>query len=162
MTFEAAYAAYLEANKAFTAAREAQHKALADRRSLEKRLKLAIAVEDFEEAARLKAMRESDVDKSQVDQAAKAMHAAYQQACDAYQAEFPRAFDSAREVGTVTRVVVINPRTHLGDSAVYLQPEATIQLNVDDVYFESEAWHVGEWAATHGFVVKHTTLSIHI
>lgn len=56
---------------------------------------------------------------------------------------------------TVSRVVVVDPLTGDHDDALYLSGDVTIQLRVNGRSFESEAWHVEEWASANDFLVKH-------
>jgi polyribonucleotide nucleotidyltransferase len=61
---------------------------------------------------------------------------------------------------SVSLVRVINPATSNYISAPYFEGSDNVSISLDGKSFDSEAWHVSEWASQHGFIVVSTDGSV--
>jgi uncharacterized protein YcbX len=135
----------------------------ADIRSAKDAMARAVKTEDFVAAQTAKEQREQlERRLGELVNLRGALQEAVQAATDAATEHFfsEKVGASLTNEVSVTRVVALNPATGEFAEATYLEGSTTIQLRLDEEQFESEAWHVGEWAAAHGFLVKHFVAAV--
>ena len=149
-----AYAGFGNAKKALEEAVEARRtnrRRIGELRTL---ISDAARAEKFEEAAKLK--RERDALESESDTKVTELREAASQA----QATLTRLYFEAYPVHltptsvTVTRVVVVDPFSGRSVEEVYTDASDNICFSLRDKSFDSEAYHIGEWALEHGFLVN--------
>jgi hypothetical protein len=154
-TFAEVHQRAVEASYAYQAAVAARLTAADTRKALENELREAVRGENYARAAVLKKARdEADalVSRQRLAQLATELRAAVDEAGELFFQM--NAHYVAPATVSVHRVLVVDPIKGVCDEAVYLDSDTTIQLTVGPKHFESEAYHVGEWALEHGFLVK--------
>jgi hypothetical protein len=140
------------------AAIAATSKARTDSQEAASSLRVAVREENYTEAERLKNLRDNGEQVVGKLRAAETVaRTAFGEALqDTEELFFADKGDFAEQV-RLCRVVVADPATGASDSRVYTDSSESIQLRLGDErnqQFESEAYHVGEWAAQYGYLVK--------
>jgi hypothetical protein len=162
MTFEEAQSIFIQARDAYKRAEEQKHRSSESRSVLEREMQLAAHAENYERAATLKKERDAlpVITGQKLKDFALVAQAAYEKMTELFFAANPE-FKEPGEV-TLTRVVVVDPATMRRDEAIYVDSSHTIQLHVAGKHFESEAYHLGEWALEHGFMCEHISVDVKV
>ena len=128
----------------------------------------AVRTADYAEAARLKELgNKHESEMARLREALKAAHTLRSEALAQVEALYFARFGDKhfQEQLTVSRIVVADPATGQTDSATYFDSGATVLLRLGDErhqQFESEAYHVSEWAAEHGYLTKTFSVEVSI
>ncbi|PNG50069.1 hypothetical protein WDL1P1_00065 (plasmid) [Variovorax sp. WDL1] len=157
-TLEQAQKILAQRRSAVDAAIAATSTARAETQEATSLLRVAVRDEKYAEAERLKNLRDNGEQViGQLRATETAARTAFGEALqDAENLFFADQGDFSEQV-RLCRVVVADPVTGATDSEVYTDSSETIQLRLGDErnqQFESEAYHVSEWAAQHGYFVK--------
>jgi hypothetical protein len=134
-------------------------------RAVGNELKAVVQREEFDKATQLKNERESldtrskELSDQEIVIAGQfaAMNTA---ASNFFFADF--AYLVKAEDLVMTRVTVVNPENHDSVTAVYSDSANTVCLTLSGKHFESEAWHLGEWAVQHGFYTHYNEVKVSV
>jgi chromosome segregation ATPase len=60
----------------------------------------------------------------------------------------------------IYQVCVYSPKTEQYTNVVYVESSDTIRVELDDEFFENEAYHLGSWCREHGFLYELKTAQV--
>jgi hypothetical protein len=127
-------------------------------------LRKAVADEDFAAATALKTERDTltaaeSANREKIRTLASEFSEANKIATDLYFKENGAGLES--DV-IVRKVVVVDPRTGNNTEAVYTDSSDNVSLSLSGKSFDSEAYHIGEWAAHEGFLARWTEVKVRL
>ena len=155
---------YAAAVSAVAAARQARLDAInqdaelaAQLRIADADLKAAVRKEDYAGAAKLKESRDTlDCQlkdcRANLRSLGTALSEAVQRASELYFKQHGTGF--AEEV-SVTRAYVVDPQSGDSSDIVYTDSSRTVSMSVAGKSFDSEAYHLGDWALENGFYIHY-------
>lgn len=161
LSYAQAYAEMLTAREALEVDRQNRLASDTQHGDACRQMATAIKAENFTLAAELKAQRDTlasahDAHVKSMSRSVSKFKQAFELCSEAYLAEQ----SLKKSEVTVNRIHLMNPLTGNSDAADYLVSSDTIQLHLDGESFESEAYHVADWARKNNFFSYQTTATV--